>query len=613
MNEFFVDNIIWVVCYPLYVALLIGVARFFAVKMSNKLISVLTVTGSLIGLIFSLGMLPVAFSDTPVVETMFSFVKINSLNLQVGYAVDTLAAVCLCLLFFVSFIVQIFSLFYMKKEPKAYRFFAYLNLFNFGMAMFIVSPNLFQSYVAWEMIGVVSYLLIGFKYENISKSIASMRVFITNRVGDVAFLAGILSLVYIMLNYAPLRFVSLDYSDMNLISAMAYAHTNEATFLILCLLFCIGAFVKSAQFPTQKWLLDAMEAPTPVSALIHSATLVTAGVFITIRMLPLFTLSNTVMAIIAVFGLFTALFSSFCATTQVNVKKLLAYSTSANLGIVFALIGFGNVILATVYLLFHGILKAGLFLSYGFSNNEYEHRDAVIIPPLFVILVVVLSGLSFSGINLKENIFEVFEISPLFAVEILIVIFLAAFYMFRISCLYSGDKSLNTRFRIGVILWVFLSAILSGSIIKPPFVCALLGAIAGVVVARKQLKSDTEGCIRKLLMNGFYIDKLYSFTANFYKKLCCVAENIEFRMTSCKFLIVILKSFVKLAAWIEKYLFEFPIRLLSIGLRFASKEFDIVQTKNAQTYIAYGALIVGVIFTTILLTYSIVLNFLGGM
>ena len=130
--------------------------------------------------------------------------------------------------------------------------------------------------------------------------------------------------------------------------------------------------------------------------------------------------------------------------------------------------------------------------------------------------------------------------------------------------MYASDKILRTHFLILVVLWVLASAVLSGSIIKLPFVCALLGAIFGVIVAKKQLKSDTEGCIRKLLGTGFYIDKLYDIVAIIYKKLCCVANNIEFRITSCEFLIFILKSFVKLAAWIEKYLFEFPIRLLSI-------------------------------------------------
>ena len=217
-------------------------------------------------------------------------------------------------------------------------------MFNFSMAGLLFSPNLFQMYFFWELVGVMSYLLIGFDYKNPVKSEASRRVFLMNRVGDTALIGGIIAVSYFMYNYGGnANFASLNFEDFNSISAILSAYTSTPLFYIICALFIIGAAVKSAQFPFYTWLQDAMEAKLPVSALLHSATMVVAGGYLLIRMLPFFTLEQPLMNAIAGLGILTALICSVLASIETHPKKVLAYSTSANLGLIFLAIGFLNI------------------------------------------------------------------------------------------------------------------------------------------------------------------------------------------------------------------------------------------------------------------------------
>lgn len=618
MSEIFADSLIWIILYPLWLFILIGAARFFAVKMPCKIVSLLTLLGSFTGLIFSVGALPFVFTGAPVSETVFSFVSIKNFLLQFGVSLDKLAVVSLVLLYFVSFWVQLFSVNYMAKDPKVYRFYAYLNFFNFAMAILLVAPNLFQLYVGWELIGVVSYLFIAFKYDSIFKSKAALKTFLINRIGDVCFLVGLISLVYVMIFYAPTRFLSLDFSDFNLISTLAYAHTNELTFSLLCSAFIVAAVVKSAQFPFNSWLLSAMEAPTPVSALIHSATLVVAGVFLLLRLAPLYSLSPNLMSIIAVMGLLTAFYCSLCAIAQVKVKSLLAYSTSAHVGLMFAAIGFGRPDIALLYLIIHGLVKASLFLSYGASNNEYDNSDKIKLSFSFLVGSFALSGLLFAGLSIKELMYILYQDSLLFKIEYLSILFLGAFYIFRICALYFSSERQYKSIVVTLSIWALLIPVIIGSFwiaeysLDVPFIVSLVGAILAFITVR--YFRFYPRCLALVFEEGFFVDLL--LTRLITSTYCAISRFlmlIDNWLAESTFIKYCARIGVNIAAFIEKYIFEYPIRFFVQCIKFASKEFELVQVKNAQAYIAYGALIIGVVFTTILLTYSLIIHLRGGM
>lgn len=618
MSEFFADTIIWVILYPLWLFLIIGAARFFAIKMSNKVVAILTLLGSFTGLVFSLGALPLVFSESVSSEQVFTFINIQKFMLQLGLSLDKLAIVSLSLLYFVSFLVQLFSVDYLAKEPKFYRFFAFLNLFNFAMAIIFIAPNLFQFYIGWELIGLVSYLFIGFKYVSILKSKAALKVFIINRLGDVAFLAGIISLLYIMLNYAPTRFTTLDFSDLNLISTLTYGHTGEQIFFLICLLFLIASSVKSAQFPFNSWLLSAMEAATPVSALIHSATLVVAGVFLLLRLAPLLSLSPVIMHTITVLGILTAIYCSLCAIAQDKVKSVLAYSTSAHIGLMFVAIGLGRLDLALLYMIIHGIVKAALFLSYGAANNEYEDSQNTVLTPSFLVGALVLSGLLFVGVNIKELFYIAFQENQLLALEYLLVVFLGAVYILKISILkFSLKESISSKKQL-LAVWTLFVPLLFGSFLFKmqslglPFVLSIV-AVFITFIACKYIKFYPNNFVT-VIKEGFFIDKFLTRSSKFaFDSITNILKNIELALENSCILKIILVFVVNFSAFVERYIFQYPIRLVVACVKFASKEFELVQTKNIQTYIAYGALIIGVIFTTILLTYSLIIHIRGGM
>ncbi len=620
MSEFFAANLVWVLLYPFWAFILIGIGRFLGVRMSKPLLTGITLFGSGLGLVFSLGALVNVFINGAS-EYLCSFIKIQKFLLQLGVGVDLLSMICLSLLFFISFFIQLYSSSYMGSEPKYYRYFGYMNLFNFSMALLLVSPNLFQIYIGWELVGVVSYLLIGFKYSNPIKSISAVKAFIINKIGDTMLLGGVVSLIYIMYAYSTSQFVTLDFSDFNLISSVAYAHTNNFTFIVLCMLLFAGVMTKSAQFPFHTWLQDAMSAPTPVSALIHSATMVAAGVFLTIRLLPLFTMSKDMLIFIVMLGMFTALFCSLCAICQKNIKSVLAYSTSANLGLMLAAVGFGNVNLAVLFLIVHGLIKAALFLSYGLSNNEYfkNNTEEQTISPSFIIGAFALSGLAFAGLNCKEQFFLTFKPNIFLTIEFLLVSFMCAVYIFRLCCLYplSSNKRKNVPEQLSV--WIFLTVVIvstfmvNGSILGAPFWIAFVGAIVAIVLTLRT-KYTKSGCVSIVCEKGFYIDRFYSRVVfNLYERFTSIFSRIDIWISDNKLLFYIARYFVRCAEWVEKNIFELPVKLIVLCLRFASKEVEHAQIRNIQTYITYGALILGIIFSAILLMYSFIINSLGGI
>ncbi len=296
-------------------------------------------------------------------QDIYQWITSGGFKVSVGFLVDPLTAVMLIVVTTVSSLVHIYSVGYMHDDPGYYRFFAYLSLFTFSMLMLVMANNFLQLYFGWEAVGLCSYFLIGFWYQKKSASDAAKKAFIVNRFGDFGFGLGVILLFLTLgtLHYAPV-FGSIESIAGQTINILG-TEFNLVTVVAL-LLFC-GAVGKSAQIPLHVWLPDAMEGPTPVSALIHAATMVTAGVFMVARCAPIFNLSHTAMMVVAVVGGVTALFAGTIALVQNDIKRIVAYSTVSQLGYMFLACGVGAYAAGIFHLYTHAFFKALLFLGAG--------------------------------------------------------------------------------------------------------------------------------------------------------------------------------------------------------------------------------------------------------
>ena len=284
---------------------------------------------------------------------LFTWIPAGSFVVEVGFVVDALTACLLIVVTTIGLLVHVYALGYMAHDPGRWRFFAYLNLFMFSMLLLVLASSFLVVFVAWEMVGLCSYLLIGFWYRRPSAALAAKKAFIVNRVGDVGFALGIM-----------LIFVSLGTLDIREVIERAPS-LAPATITAIALLVFTGAMGKSAQFPLHVWLPDAMEGPTPVSALIHAATMVNAGVYLVARTNPIYAAAPSALVIVASIGIFTAILAASIAMTQTDIKRVLAYSTLSQLGYMFAALGVGAFTAAIFHLMAHGFFKGLLFLDSG--------------------------------------------------------------------------------------------------------------------------------------------------------------------------------------------------------------------------------------------------------
>lgn len=604
MADIILDNIYLILLLPLWIFLIIMSARFFAVYVNNRIIYTLTLLSSFFGvLLCSVSLIKL----TSTIEQSFPFIKIGNFVLDFGLHVDKLSLIIALVLFLVSFLVQMFSVSYMKDEPKQYRYYAYLNMFNFSMAELIFSPNLFQMYFFWELVGVMSYLLIGFDYKNSVKSEASRRVFLTNRIGDTALLGGIIFSSYLMYNYSGnLSFAALSFEDMNAITTLISAYTDTPVFYLLCILFIIGAAVKSAQFPFYTWLQDAMEAKLPVSALLHSATMVAAGAYLLIRMLPLFTLEASVLQIIAWLGILTALICSILASIETHPKKVLAYSTSANFGLMFFAIGILNVKAALIFFVAHAFIKSMLFLSIDENENFVNYIT-------FLLGGLSLSGLIFSGVIAKEFLFVSIN-NPVFSVIYCLTAFLTAFYIMRISLIMVQNKKLVNRINLAkyapiAVLFllniVFYFAV-RGKVaykVAEPFWAALAGWAAVYFLYTKNLLTKFDKTPK--LLERFYNNGL----AKIYEKFAIAMNFIDVKVFgNYKPLLIASKCGVKTAGWIEENIMNKSVTLTADLTKMLSKWGSKLQTKNIQSYNAYAFILVTIVVSLVIIAYKIMLN-----
>ncbi|HYN69628.1 MAG TPA: NADH-quinone oxidoreductase subunit L [Candidatus Eisenbacteria bacterium] len=368
---------------------------------------------------------------------LWNWIPAGSFSVQAGFFVDNLAAVLLIVVTTIGMLVHVYSIGYMAHDPGYWRFFAYLNLFMFSMLLLVLGDSWLVVFVAWELVGLCSYLLIGFWYRRTSAALASKKAFIVNRVGDVGFALGIIA-IFINTGTLDIR------ESIGLL--VEGAASLPIPIWIVALLVLAGAVGKSAQFPLHVWLPDAMEGPTPVSALIHAATMVNAGVYLVARANLIFASAPEVMAIVAVIGIFTAILAASIAMTQVDIKRVLAYSTLSQLGYMFAALGVGAWTAAIFHLMTHGFFKGLLFLGSGsVIHAVHEEQDMrrmgglrKKIPQTYwtmLIGAIAISGIPpLAGFFSKDEILgEAFKLgfTWVWAIGIFVAI-LTAFYMFRL-------------------------------------------------------------------------------------------------------------------------------------------------------------------------------------
>ena len=433
------------------------IAGFFGRSIGDRGAQLVTVAGVVISALASVVLFnDVALNGHAYTIELFTWIKSGSFVAPWALRFDTLTVVMLIVVTFVSSCVHIYSIGYMSHDPHKPRFQAYLSLFTFAMLMLVTADNFVQMFFGWEGVGLMSYLLIGFWYERPSANDAAIKAFVQNRVGDFGFALGIFAVFDL--------FHSVDFTTVfKAAPAMAGMQLHFLWFdanalTICCLLLFMGAVAKSAQFGLHTWLLDAMEGPTPVSALIHAATMVTAGIFMVARLSPLFEFSPTASAVVTVFGATTAFVAASIAITQFDIKRIIAYSTMSQLGYMMFACGVSAYNAAIFHLMTHGFFKALLFLGAGSVIHAMSDEQDIrkmgglwrLIPVTYVLLWIgnlALAGIPlFSGYFSKDSILEAAYAAGtpvgMYAYWMgIITAFLTAFYSWRLLFVTFHGKS----------------------------------------------------------------------------------------------------------------------------------------------------------------------------
>ena len=441
---------------PLVGSVLAGVfgTQFAGNHIGRKVTHSLTILGVLVAFVISVMTLQsVVVDGARFNATLYEWMVVGGLKMEVGFLVDGLTAMMMCVVTFVSLMVHIYTIGYMEDDAGYNRFFAYISLFTFSMLMLVMSNNMLQLFFGWEAVGLVSYLLIGFWFNRPTAIFANMKAFLVNRIGDFGFILGIgLVAAYgNTLNYGE------AFAKAEGLAKLTFPGTEWMLITVICICLFIGAMGKSAQFPLHVWLPDSMEGPTPISALIHAATMVTAGIFMVARMSPLFELSDTALSFIMVIGAITALFMGFLGIIQNDIKRVIAYSTLSQLGYMTVALGASAYSVAVFHLMTHAFFKALLFLGAGSVIIGMHHNQDIrwmggvrkympITWITFLLGSLALIGTPFfAGFYSKDSIIEVVHESHLWGsgfayFAVLAGVFITAFYSFRLYFLVFHGK-----------------------------------------------------------------------------------------------------------------------------------------------------------------------------
>ncbi|WP_299451699.1 NADH-quinone oxidoreductase subunit L [uncultured Pigmentiphaga sp.] len=412
-----------------------------------------TILGVLVSAVGSVIVLNDVLAGNTFNGALYTWSAIGGVKLEIGFMIDTLSAMMMVVVTSVSLMVHIYTIGYMQDDPGYQRFFAYISLFTFSMLMLVMSNNMLQLFFGWEAVGLVSYLLIGFWYTRPTAIFANMKAFLVNRVGDFGFVLGI----GLLFAYAGSMNYTEVFAQSDKLAGMVFPGTDWMLLTVACIALFVGAMGKSAQFPLHVWLPDSMEGPTPISALIHAATMVTAGIFMVARFSPLYELSSTALSFIIVIGSITALFMGFLGIIQNDIKRVVAYSTLSQLGYMTVALGASAYSVAIFHLMTHAFFKALLFLAAGSVIIGMHHDQDIrnmgglrkympITWLTFLLGSLALIGTPFfAGFYSKENIIEAAKLSNVWGsgfayFATLAGVFVTAFYSFRLYFLVFHGK-----------------------------------------------------------------------------------------------------------------------------------------------------------------------------
>jgi NADH-quinone oxidoreductase subunit L len=450
------DLLLAVPLAPLAGSMIAGLfgTRFFGNLIGRGASHTVTILGVLLAFLISAHTLSLVIEGAHYNGTVYTWMTLGDLKLEVGFLIDSLTAMMMCVVTFVSLMVHIYTIGYMHDDEGYNRFFSYISLFTFAMLMLVMSNNFLQLFFGWEAVGLVSYLLIGFWFKRPSAIFANMKAFLVNRVGDFGFILGI----GLLLAYAG----SMSYADVfakrEAIAELTLPGTDWSLMTVACICLFIGAMGKSAQFPLHVWLPDSMEGPTPISALIHAATMVTAGIFMVARMSPLFELSETALSFVLIIGAITALFMGFLGIIQNDIKRVVAYSTLSQLGYMTVALGASAYSVAVFHLMTHAFFKALLFLGAGAviigMHHDQDIRNMGGLSKYMPVtwMTSLLGSLAligtpfFSGFYSKDSIIEAVHATHIPGAEfalfaVLAGVFVTAFYSSRMYFLvFHGEE-----------------------------------------------------------------------------------------------------------------------------------------------------------------------------
>ena len=566
--QFFIDNILLIFVLPLIAMVIAFVGKFFKFSFSRGTVVYSSIMATLVGLIYAVALY--FYYHSGIVEPFeisIDWLRLGGLNVSLGILLDEVSSLFLLILMLISIVVQWYSASYMTDDENFDLFYFLLNLFNFSMMALVLSSNLVQTYLFWELIGVCSYLFVNYYFKKSVSSNAAKRVLIIDRIGDTLFFTGLLILLYFLFNYPiDANGELLAYTTLTDSASDFYVYFSDVGFYLTSMLFFGAALVKSAQFPLHVWLVDAMEAPTPISALIHASAMVSAGIFLCVRLLPMFDLSEMMADTILYFGLATAFVCAFFAVAQTNIKKMLAYSTSSQIGLMFVALGILAPAMATYYLFTHAFAKALLFLVAGllikyagngsleYSDMKISRRSNPVTALCYFVAILSLSGIFFGGFFAKELLFENLQITNSFAVVSIfcIICFMTAYYLFKSYFLIfeSGCETVKipNNLKISVVFLMFMvvgatyfvSKDLSFGgfcdsfeILSEPksvlslIIIAVLGAMTAYGVVLKKWES-LPSAVNGFARNGAYFDKIYAFFTDYvFEPIAGLAKKID--------------------------------------------------------------------------------------
>jgi NADH-quinone oxidoreductase subunit L len=592
------------------------------------------------------------------IEQAFDIINFEGFRLELGTLLDPLTAMMLIVVTTVALMVQIYSLGYMHGDPRFSRYFAYLSLFTFSMLGLVVANNFFEIFIFWELVGLTSYLLIGFWFEKKSASDAGKKAFITTKVGDLGFLLGL------MIMGMPVAIGGLGTFNYGEVFGMVEGGAISGGLLtaLAILIFC-GAVGKSAQFPLHVWLPDAMEGPTPVSALIHAATMVAAGVFLVARCMTVFLATPDGAMVVAWIGLITAFMAASIALVQNDIKRVLAYSTLSQLGYMIMALGLGSFTAGTFHLFTHAFFKALLFLGAGSVIHAVHTNDIQEMGGLwgkmksttltFFIASASIAGICpLSGFWSKDEIIAATHNYPFFMVVALLVAFMTAFYMFRLCFLtflgrprnqekydraHESPRSMTWPLWFLAVLSAFAglvgfpwlkhgysSVVYHGQPlhVEPEFLLMIIStvvALSGIGLAylmyyKKTISAEVMGQrfkpIYNLLYNKYYIDEFYDavivqpvywLARMFWKFDARIIDGLVNLHGSVTVWLATLKY------WIDAYIVDGIVNGLGLVTGAASSVLRLVQTGRLAHYllmILFGLIVIGLLSSSNLLNWA---------